>query len=382
MELDEAVVRRIVGIAVDDPSMEVAEWSVRPLGGGMTEALGISEGVSRVAGLGLSKGRRIPWSVILKVLKRAADHDDPADWDYWKREAMAYDAGLLLDLGDGLVAPRCFAVGEIDDDRVAIWLEDIEEVGPRSWPIVRYGLAARHIGRFNGGYLTGRALPDWSWLSPGRLRQWLSMSEPGLADLPRLAAHPIGTAWLTDDTVDRIQRQWRDRERLLRGLDRLPPCLCHHDAFRRNLIAARAADGREQTAAIDWVGVGRGIVGDDLAALVAITLQFLDVDVSDAAELDRIAYDGYVAGLRDVGASIDEREVRFGYAATANLLIGVAGTGGWLRWLLEDDRHPKMAEGAIGHPIDEVLAHWRRLQPFLLDLGDEAHRLGSELGWT
>ena len=130
------------------------------------------------------------------------------------------------------------------------------------------------------------------------------------------------------------------------------------------------------------MGVGRGVVGEDLAGLVTISLQFLDVDIAAAAELDRIAFDGYVAGLRDAGVSIDERLVRFGFSATASLLMGIAGTGGWLRWLLEEPERPGLAAGAIGHPIDEILGQWRGLQPYLLDLGDEAHRLASELGFA
>ena len=375
MELDDATVRRVAAIAAGDPSLEVLEWSVEPIRGGMTEALGISEGVVRVAGVGAAGGRRVPWSVIRKRLTSAPGHDDPSDWDYWKREGLAYDAGLLRELADGFAAPTCFAVEEGDADSMTVWLEDVPQVGPSRWPLARYGLAARHLGRFNGAYLTGRPLPDQPWLSPGRLRSWLAISESAMPDLRRLARHPIGMAWLTEGSVTRIEAQSRDRERLLAGLDRLPRCLCHHDAFRRNLIASKSVDGRDQTVAIDWVGVGRGTVGEDLAGLVAISLQFLDVDAVDAGELDRVAFAGYVAGLRDVGATIDERQVRFGYAATASLMIGVGGAAGWLAWLVADAERVRQAEEAIGHPIDRILGQWRLLQPMLLDLGDEAHRL-------
>jgi hypothetical protein len=195
-----------------------------------------------------------------------------------------------------------------------------------------------------------------------------------------VARHPIGAAWLTKEIVARTQQSWRDRQSLLDALDQLPRCLCHHDAFRRNLIAARTADGRDQTVAIDWSVVGPGAIGEDLASMVAISLQFLDVDTDLAVELDRVAFTGYVAGLRDVGATIDEPLVRLGYAAAAHLFLGVGGTGGWLAWLIEDVDRPRLAEGVIGHPIEEILRRWRRLQPFLLDLGDEARALASAIG--
>jgi hypothetical protein len=112
------------------------------------------------------------------VLRRAAELDDPSDWDYWKREALAYEAGLLVDLADGFVAPRCYGIRDLGQDHVAIWLEDIVGSGPSRWPLERYGLAARHLGRFNGAYLTGRRLPGWPWLSVGRVRQWLARGRP------------------------------------------------------------------------------------------------------------------------------------------------------------------------------------------------------------
>lgn len=375
MELDDATVRRVAAIAAGEASLDVLEWSIAPIGGGMTEAIGISEGVARVAGVGVADGRRLSWSAIRKQLKSAPGHDDPADWDYWKREALAYGAGLLRELADGFAAPVCFAVEEIDDDHMTVWLEDVREVAPPTWPLARYGLAARHLGRFNGAYLTGRAVPSLPWLSPGRIRYWLAQGEPGIADLRRLARHPIGSAWLTEGSMTRIERQWHDRQRLLAGLDRLPRSLCHHDAFRRNLIASRSSDGVDLTVAIDWAGVGHGAVGEDLAGLFAISLQFLDLDIDGAIELDRIAFAGYLLGLRDEGARIDERQVRFGFAAAASLLIGVGGAAGWLNWLVEDAGHVELAEGSIGHPIDRILAQWRLLEPILLDLGDEAHRL-------
>ncbi len=352
MELDEATVRRVAAIAADDPSLEVLDWSVEPIGGGMTEALGISEGVVRVAGVGAAGGRRVPWSVIRKRLTSAPGHEHPSDWDYWKREGLAYDAGILGELADGFAAPTCFAVEDDDADAMTVWLEDVPQVGPPNWPLTRYGLAARHLGRFNGAYLAGRALPTQPWLSPGRLRSWLAISDPAMPDLRRLAGHPFGSAWLTEGSLTRIESQSHDRERLLAGLDRLPRCLCHHDAFRRNLIASKSSDGLDLTVAVDWVGLGRGAVGEDLAGLVAISLQFLDVDAADAGELDRIAFAGYIAGLRDVGATIDGRRVRFGYAATASLMIGVGGAAGWLAWLVADAGHVRQAEEAIGHPID------------------------------
>ncbi len=322
----------------------------------------------------------VQWSVVRKRLQSAAGHSDPADWDYWKREALAYEADLLRDLPEGFAAPTCFAVRVVDDRHIELWLEDVHEASADPWPLARYGLAARHLGRFNGSYLAGRPLPTYPWLSVGRIRSWLALGGSAISDLARLAATPTGSAWMSVDDVAGIQRQWRDRDRLLVGLDRLPRCLCHHDAFRRNLIGVRTPEGQDRTVAIDWAGVGIGAVGEDLAGFVGISLQFLDASMAQAADLDRVAFEGYLAGLRDVGATIDTRRVRFGYAAAASLLLGVGGAAAWLAWLVEDPVHVADAERAIGHPLDVILDQWRGLQPFLLDLGVEARMLLREAG--
>ncbi len=380
MDGDHNVITQVVRTALQNPSLVVRDWSIEPLLGGFGEVTATSEGVCRVRGTAVAAGRPVRWSVVRKRLQGTAGHADPVDWDYWKREALAYEADLLGDLPEGFAAPTCFAVVVIDDQHLEIWLEDVSEANAEPWPPARYGLAARHLGRFNGSYLGGRRLPTDQWLSAGRIRSWLALGESGVADLARLAATPIGSAWMSDDDVARIRRQWRDRDQLLAGLDRLPRCLCHHDAFRRNLIGVRTPEGHDRTVAIDWAGVGIGAIGEDLAGLVAISLQFLDVSIAQAADLEQVAFEGYVAGLRDVGATIDARRVRFGYAAASSLLLGVGGAAAWLAWLVEDPVHVANAERAIRHPLDEILEQWRGLQPFLLDLGSEARVLLRQAG--
>jgi hypothetical protein len=84
------------------------------------------------------------------------------------------------------------------------------------------------------------------------------------------------------------------RQRLQAALDRLPVCLCHHNAFRRNLLARGTAAGA-QTVAIEWYMVGYGSVGEKTRIPTAMNLLFLEV-----------------AGWRG-----DARLTRFGYTASA-----------------------------------------------------------------
>ena len=64
----------------------------------------------------------------------------------------AVDQGMLNDLVGDLVAPRCMGIVEYPDKESWLWLEDIGESGDGVWSLERYGLAARHLGQFNGAY--------------------------------------------------------------------------------------------------------------------------------------------------------------------------------------------------------------------------------------
>src|SRR5207237_402832 len=87
---------------------------------------------------------------------------------YGKREALAYASGLLDDLPGGIAAPRCFAVEERTDESCWLWLEEVGDRHGSRWPLSQYARAARALGRFNGAYLAGRALPAYPWLGPPR----------------------------------------------------------------------------------------------------------------------------------------------------------------------------------------------------------------------
>jgi hypothetical protein len=48
--------------------------------------------------------------------------------------------------------------------------------------------------------------------------------------------------------------------------------------------------------------------------------------------------------------------------------------------VLPTDEGVRTIESSIGYKLDDILAQWAQIQPFLLDLGDEALGLAGELG--
>jgi hypothetical protein len=116
---------------------------------------------------------------------------------------------------------------------------------------------------------------------------------------------------------------------------------------------------------------GRGRLGEDLAVFAGVPLQFLDVRVSDWVEFEAAVIDGYVSGLRTAGWSGDETKLRVGYKAALSLLMGVGAAGIWFS-AMSDLEHLDFAERIIGHPVEDIAEQWAEMQPYLLDLGEEA----------
>jgi Phosphotransferase enzyme family len=373
--VDQTTLTLLVRHLLENETAEVIDWSFQPITGGMGQAVGHAYGIYGFRGKAHVLDKTVSWSLILKAIGGPSEvgTDVPSHWAHWKREVLACQSGLLDDLRGDLVAPRCFGVVEYPGEEFWLWLEDISEAAGAVWSLERYGVAARHLGQFNGAYLVGQPLPEAPWLSKGRVRDWLTWGEPMIRDLPRLSQHPLAQRWFKANSVERILRLWAERERFLEVLDRLPRSLCHHDAFRRNLMSRSISDGREQTIAIDWAIVGTGAIGEEIVSLVTISLQFLEVDMDKARDLDAIVFDGYLTGLQDVGWHGDVCRVRFGFAATAALFMGVGGAGVWLRGILADEG--AIAEKVFGYPVDYVLDQFALLQTYLLDLGDEAREL-------
>jgi hypothetical protein len=179
------------------------------------------------------------------------------------------------------------------------------------------------------------------------------------------------------DVVDSLLTLWAERERFLDALDRLPQTLCHGDEFRRNLFGRRTEDSLEQTVAIDWVGVGIGWIGMEIRALIGSTLEWREVRMSQAKELDEIVFEGYLEGLRDAGWRGDPREARLGLTAEWPL-TGLIILPWGLSTLPDESRYAEV-EQMLGFPFAEWVDHWAETMRLSLQRAREARELMDEL---
>lgn len=387
---DAGIVANIARRALDCMSAEVMEWTVNPLHYDRTTPS--SGGVYRVAGRAVRDGQLAPWSVVLKVLQSPAGMtlptgasvprdlpDDPTLFGYWKREALAYEAGVFDTLPGYVAAPRCYGVSAPDGGVRWLWLEEVAEAEER-WKHEQYRRAGRALGRFNGAYLAGLPLPARPWLSGRWLRSWLALPGAGMVaamEQPGAWEHPAVQQALSPSVAARVRRLWAERDTLLAALEGLPQALCHRDAFRANLFTRPGKDSAEGLVAIDWAFVGRGPVGEEIAPLIAMQPAGSQERFTPW-ELEEPVFDAYLQGLEDAGWRGDPLLVRFGYAASAALRYTFPTVIEIITDLRDNRRH-RVVEGRRGIPFQEAVERQVALAEFLLDLADEARTLMGAL---
>ena len=197
--------QNLIPKAPGEPRAVLGEWEAVPLKG-LFGALDVAGSVFNIRGMGRVGVAERPWSLVLKVLGPAAGPDDPTHIDYWKRELLLYSSGLLDDLPAGLHAPRGYGCDEPMDGVGWLWLEHVREDRERAWPLARWALAARHLGRFNGAYLAGRSLPRTPWLSGRRLRTLLNRHHSLVAQIATAPDNPEVRRWWPPQVVATILR--------------------------------------------------------------------------------------------------------------------------------------------------------------------------------
>ena len=356
--IDRETLNPLVRKALDSETVTVTDWQVTPLPAE-------SRNVFRFTGHACTAGTTVAWSLVLKVVRRQRTSGT--------REAQANASGLLRDLPSGLAAARCFGV-EAHGDTFRIWQEEVmDEVG-RPWPLRRYGLAARHIGQFNGAYLVGRPLPTEPWVLREWIRSDVADDAPDVGRLQRLPDHPLSRRAFPGRSVDDLLRFWEGRELFLAALDQLPKTFGHLDAAPSNVFARRGPSGQAQTVAIDWSHAGIAEIGHDIAPLVFFTLLDDRWDIAQAEALDERVFAGYVRGLQAAGWQGAPRTARFGYAASLALRYGPSCIRRPLRYCL-DESGETWVEQVRGRPIGEVLDRFAAVHRFLLDRADEAREL-------
>src|SRR5215208_4981833 len=193
----------LVRRALNRASAKVLDWQASELYGG-----GITTKILRLSGNALDRGTTHLWSLILKIIRPDGKEDDPESLRYWKREALAYQSGLLDALPGNICAPRCYGVIEHPEREVWLWLEEIVDDAKGTWSLEQYGNLARHVGEFNGVFYENKPAFSYPWMIKNQLRVWLGDEAPILP--PNVLAHPFVTRIYSPEIYEWMQGVWSE----------------------------------------------------------------------------------------------------------------------------------------------------------------------------
>jgi len=316
---------------------------------------GASAGVWRVRG--------DDWSLILKLVRHGAgghpnwqSGEEEDHWYYWRREALAYESGVLASLSGQLRAPHCRLIADRDDGSVALWLEDVAGRPGGSWPVHLYRRAARHLGQAQGEFAAGRPLPPYRWLSRDWLRAYLLQRDGDreLVDDPAAWSKPAVATSLSPSLAEPLRAMRADQDVFLGALDGLPRTVCHLDLHPANLFALGG-----ETVLVDWSFVGIGALGEDAGNLVSDAVLDFHVEPAHLDALFDAVLAGYVDGLSDAGWRGSPELVRLGMTATMAAKYAWIGPA-ILRAAKEEN------EMLNRRPFDDTLQWWAPTVEYLL----------------
>jgi len=325
------------------------DWHCQPVQGGFE----IASSINRFTGKSIASRKAIPWSVILKIYKMPeGDLLDQAGVRCWNREALAYQTGFLADLPEGLSSPKCYEVIERAGRECWIWMEDLHDDVGEKWPLEHYPVVGRHLGRFNGTYLEGRPLPGAPWLSQNWLRKYVEAAAPLFAGCVEERERLLVRKFFPDDLLKEYAQYWKTRHRFLDAIDCLPKCLCHQDAFRRNLFARKKRNDELETVGIDWSYMGIATIGQELAPLVGMAIFEGDVPPEEVPWFIERVFNGYLEGLDESGWHGEADRVRFCFLASWLYRYALGGLGELMQVVMNKSLWP-MLKKAHGELMDD-----------------------------
>lgn len=367
--IDSVALTPLVSKALHQNEVVIVDWKYEALHGAS-----FNSEIYRFSGNAQSREKILPWSLILKIIRSPDNTDDPNSLNYWKREALVYQSDLLNNLPAGFCTPQCFGVIEYPGFEVWLWLEEIIDEPHSKWSLEQYGNVAYSLAQFNGAYLQAQYLSTIPWLAKGRLRAWVADANSIIPISDQVLAHPLVSRLCPNSIYKRMLKVWSEHDAWITFIENQPQTLAHLDAFRRNLIARpQGQRGESQTVLIDWSLVGSGALREEIAPLVAASLNFLEISSDKAQALDQIVFDRYLEGLKDTGWQGDPRLVRFTYAASSVLRYSIGVVG--ITAMIVDEKQHAILEQAFGYPLEDLIDVWSQTNRFLFDLADEARQL-------
>ncbi|WP_377559116.1 oxidoreductase family protein [Ornithinibacillus salinisoli] len=256
--------------------------------------------------------KEIHWSLVLKIIKpEQGEKNNAQHHNYWKREALVNQSGLLTNLSDVIYTPQCYKVEKQENGLIWIWMEEIQEDNTKPWSENEFAFAARKLGMFNGGYLLDKTTPDYTWIC----RQWLKSWVYGCK---KYSIDP-STYYSKVQNLNNINSIYNSYHYLNENLDKhfnalasLPRVLAHQDLSKQNMYT-KLHKGTKKLTLIDWQFLSISGLGEDLGKLYGVALSQQDIPIEKGDYYQDLLFTNYIEGLRDAGWNKDSTLARYGF---------------------------------------------------------------------
>jgi hypothetical protein len=275
------------------------DWQISPFS--VKKKNFTTDGLYRIHGSATSGGNSYSWSLFLKIIRpESEEKNDPNHFNYWKREALLLQSGMLDNISNSIQSPQCYVVEEKSNTEIWLWMEEIKEINDRSFSLAEFSFIAHQIGLWHGEYATGKAsLPNEEWYCPNWLASWVDGCDQYAPNpieyFPLIKPnHEIGSMWNTYLHLRKHQEEY------LQILNRLPRTLSHQDLSKQNMFLSTTNDNSELIL-IDWQYVSISGLGEDLGKMFGVALSQNDILVDSAWDYQEHLFNSYLEGLRKAG---------------------------------------------------------------------------------
>jgi len=291
------------------------------------------------------------WPGLVELPPQARDHF--AASFPWRTELELWDDVYASRMPDGFRPPELHGIVDLGDDRLAVWMEDVQEAPP-SCDLEQYSRSAHLLGRWNARCAEPEALAACEFPPGFALRMYAEQAVAFRGLLPleddRLWAHP----WLADHAGLRadLRRLGPRIPSMLDRLDGYVQAVPHGDASPQNLLVP--ADAPDTFVVIDPSFRTPHALGFDLGQLLVGLTHAGQVPAAMLPDIAARIVPAYLDGLAAEGVTGLDDEVCDAFATSVMLRSGFDGL------LLETIGSE---EPGARHAFDERLAMTR----FLLD---------------
>lgn len=258
-----------------------------------------------------------PWCVILKIIKPDTEEKDNfIHHNYWRREALVFESGVLKELPNSIYTAKSYLVEEQQDGTIWLWMEYVE--GDYAYTIEQFSYIARQLGRFNGAYLVGvNKLPEDEWICRAWLKSWTTASRKYAPNME---------AYASRISIDNIQSTWAWYQEMLKNIDssldslqQLPRVLAHQDLSQMNMLLVPKESSESHLVLIDWQFMSISGIGEDLGKLFGVNMSLGIIPPTQYQMYQDSLFTSYIDGLREVGWQGDARMAQYGLCLSTAL---------------------------------------------------------------